>query len=213
MGCTLRIGLTGGIGSGKSEASRQFSRLGVMVIDTDLIARELVEPGQPALAEIVAAFGNGILDAGGNLDRTQLRRKVFSEPGQRKKLEEILHPRILERAVEMADRAETSYCVLVIPLLAEAGRDYPLDRILVIDTPLEQQLARVTARDNISRAELDAILATQASRGERLEIADDVLINDGTLEQLRSEVERLHHSYLHLASDKRRDRDAAPPAE
>ena len=210
MSCVLRIGLTGGIGSGKSEASRQFFRLGAAVIDTDIIARELVEPGRPALAEIVAAFGTEILAENGGLDRDRLRQRVFSAPERRRKLEQILHPRILERAVELTNRAESPYCVLVIPLLAEAGRDYPVDRILVIDTPREQQIARVAARNNMPRAELEAILAAQASREERLQIADDVLVNDGTLEQFHGAIARLHRSYLQLAAGERRDPDTTP---
>jgi len=196
----LCIGLTGGIGSGKTEASREFSRLGATVIDTDLIARDLVEPGQAALSEISATFGEQVIDESGKLDRSQLRQAVFHNTGQRKKLEHILHPRIRERAIALADEAETPYCILVIPLLVESAMDYPLDRILVIDTPRELQYQRVAARDAVTASEIDAILATQASREERLQIADDVVVNDSDLEQLHSEIERLHHFYLRLAA-------------
>ena len=195
----LRIGLTGGIGSGKSEASREFSRLGATIVDTDLIARELVEPGQAALSEISAAFGVEIIDENGRLDRTRLRQAVFSNPEQRKKLEGILHPRIRERAIALAELAETPYCILVIPLLVETARDYPLDRILVIDSPTELQYERVAVRDSVSTDQIDAIVASQANRQERLEVADDVVVNDRDLDYLRKEIQRLHHFYLQLA--------------
>jgi dephospho-CoA kinase len=195
----LRIGLTGGIGSGKTEASREFARLGATVIDTDLIARELVEPGQTALSEITTTFGAQLVDNSGRLDRDQLRRLVFCDPDKRRKLEAILHPRIRERSIFLANEARTPYCVLVIPLLLESARDYPLDRILVIDAPVELQHQRVAARDAISGAEIDAVLAAQASREERLEVADDVVVNDRDLDNLRSEIERLHQLYLKLA--------------
>ena len=203
MSGALRIGLTGGIGSGKTEASRAFSRLGATIIDTDHIARELVEPGQTALSEISAAFGGQVIDAGGRLDRNQLRQAVFANPEQRKKLESILHPRIRERAMALANQAETPYCVLVIPLLVESGLNYPLDRILVIDTPRELQYQRVATRDAATTSEIDAILASQASREKRLAVADDIVVNDSNLEHLRNEIERLHHCYLQLARGQR----------
>ena len=199
MSRALCIGLTGGIGSGKSEASREFSRLGATVIDTDLIARELVEPGQAALSEISATFGEQVIDKSGRLDRSQLRLTIFCNPEQRKKLEDILHPRIRERAIALADQAETPYCVLVIPLLVETALDYPLDRILVIDTARELQYRRVAARDDVTASEIDAVLATQASREKRLAVADDVVVNNSDLEQLRKEIERLHQFYLQQA--------------
>ncbi len=198
MSQAIRIGLTGGIGSGKSEAAREFARLGVPVIDTDLIARELVRPGQPALAGIVARFGAEMLDENGNLDRARLRKTVFSDPGLRKQLEAILHPRIRDRAVALAEQAEGPYCVLVIPLLVETTCDYPLDRILVIDTPREQQLERIAARDGLPESEIETILATQAGREQRLAIADDIIVNDASPEYLRSEIGRLHRLYSEI---------------
>ena len=194
----LVVGLTGGIGSGKTEASREFARLGATVIDTDVLAHELVEPGQPALAEITAAFGNNILNAKGNLDRTRLREIVFSDTARRIKLEAILHPRIREQVIALVEQAETPYCVLVIPLLFETARDYPLDRILVIDVPIEVQRQRVKARDQFSDKEIDAILKAQTSREQRLKVADDMVVNDGSLENLEREVGRLHQRYLEL---------------
>lgn len=199
MSTALRIGLTGGIGSGKTEASHAFARLGATIIDTDLIARELVEPGQTALSEISATFGAQLIDASGRLDRSQLRQAVFANPEQRQKLENILHPRIRERAMALANQAETPYCILVIPLLVESALDYPLDRILVIDTPQELQYRRVAARDAVTRSEIDAILATQTSRQKRLALADDIVVNDRDLEHLHKEIKRLHDFYLTLA--------------
>jgi dephospho-CoA kinase len=211
MSCRLRIGLTGGIGSGKSEASRQFSRLGVPVIDTDTIARELVEPGQPALTEIVSVFGDEILDNNtGHLDRSRLRERIFSDPAQRRKLEQILHSRIRDRALGLARTTSAPYCILVIPLLAETGQDYALDRVLVIDAPRELQIARATARDNLSRTDVEQILASQASREQRLKLADDIVVNDGTLADLARQIDRLHHVYLELASSGDSGRESAP---
>ena len=201
MSRALRIGLTGGIGSGKSEASREFARLGVPVIDTDVIARELVRPGQPALAEIVARFGTEMLGENGNLDRTRLRKTVFSDPGLRRQLEAILHPRIRERAEALTEQVKGPYCVLVIPLLVETSGDYPLDRILVIDSPRELQVERIAARDGLSESEIEAILETQASREQRLAIADDIIVNDASPEHLRSEIERLHRLYSETGHD------------
>jgi dephospho-CoA kinase len=202
MSRALRIGLTGGIGSGKTAASREFARLGVPVIDTDLIARELVQPGQPALAEIVARFGSEMLDRNGDLDRARLRKTIFSDPGLRTQLEAILHPRIRERAVALTEQVNGPYCVLVIPLLVETTGDYPLDRILVIDTPRELQMERIAARDGLPESEIEAILATQASREQRLAIADDIVINDTSPEHLRSEIERLHRLYSETSHDR-----------
>ncbi len=197
----LRIALTGGIGSGKSAAADEFSRLGVQVIDTDLIARELVEPGQPALADIVSLFGDKILDQQRRLNRNKLRQLVFSDQVRREQLESILHPRIRQLAVERAARASSPYCVLVIPLLLETGNDYPVDRILVIDTPVEIQRQRVARRDGLPDNEIDAILAAQASREQRLAAADDKIVNDGSLASLRNQVQRLHRQYLETAGN------------
>jgi dephospho-CoA kinase len=199
MPCSLRVGLTGGIGSGKSEAARQFARLGATVIDTDRIARELVEPGQPALSEIVAGFGADLLDADGRLDRTRLRQRIFADPGCRRQLEALLHPRIRARALQLAELADAPYCVLVIPLLVETGADYRLDRILLIDCPEDIQRQRIRARDRLSDKEVDAILAAQATRAQRQAVADDTVVNDKQLQALESEITRLHRRYLELA--------------
>jgi dephospho-CoA kinase len=198
MGSHLRIGLTGGIGSGKSTVSRYFADLGATIIDTDRIAHALVEPGQPALAEIVAGFGDSVLDADGRLDRAQLRKIVFQDADRRRQLENILHPLIRASALDSAEKSSGPYCVLVIPLLVETGQDYLLDRILVIDSPVELQIRRVTARDRLSEAEIRAILASQASRQERLAVADDVISNDADLESLQAQTQRLHLFYTQL---------------
>jgi dephospho-CoA kinase len=200
MPCTLRVGLTGGIGSGKSEAARQFARLGATVIDTDLLARELVEPGQPALAEIVDSFGPDMLTSEGALDRTRLRQHVFADPARRRQLEGILHPRIRARALQLADQADTPYCILVIPLLVETSADYRLQRVLLIDCPEDIQRQRIRTRDRLPENEIDTILAAQASRAQRQTVADDIVVNDKQLPQLRAEIERLHRQYLQLAS-------------
>lgn len=202
MGCRLRIGLTGGIGSGKSAASDYFRRLGIPVIDTDELARELVEPGQPALQEIVQAFGDGMLDADGRLDRAALRKTVFSDAGKRKQLERILHPRIRETTGELAAAIDAPYCILVIPLLLETDYPYDLDRVLVIDVPADLQVQRVMERNGMSRAEIEAIIDSQVTRKERLEVADDVVVNDGDLDRLYGQLEHLHRTYLDLARNK-----------
>lgn len=197
----LCIGLTGGIGSGKTEASREFARLGATVIDTDLLARELVEPGQPALAEIISTFGKDLLDTQGKLDRARLREIAFSDLAQRMKLEAILHPRIRREAIKLTTQASSPYCILVIPLLVETGNDYPLDRILVIDTPIDLQRQRIASRDSLSDTDIDTVLATQASREERLAVADDRISNEDNLVSLQHQVQHLHHQYLAAAQE------------
>ncbi|MCO6414234.1 MAG: dephospho-CoA kinase [Thiogranum sp.] len=199
MACGLRIGLTGGIGSGKSEASRYFAEIGVPVIDTDVIARELVEPDQPALAEIATRFGDDVLDATGHLDRARLRQQVFADAEKRRQLESILHPRIRVRAEALANQIDAPYCVMVIPLLVETARDYPIDRILVIDTPVELQYQRLALRDGLSDREIKAVIEIQADRQQRLDAADDVVLNDGSVEQLHARIDELHRFYLKLA--------------
>jgi dephospho-CoA kinase len=201
MGCPLRIGLTGGIGSGKSEVSRLFAELGAAVIDTDIISRELVEPGQPALQEIVNTFGAGVLDTEGRLDRDKLRQQIFADPEKRRQLETILHPRIRARALELSDTANAPYCLLVIPLLVESGNNYPLDRVLVVDTPVECQIERVSARDGLPPEQIKSILESQSSREQRNAIADDVIINDKGMNELHEAVKRLDQQYRQLAAN------------
>ncbi len=195
----LRIGLTGGIGSGKSTVAKYFSDLGAGIIDTDLIARELVEPGQPALAELIAAFGDAILNPDGSLNRARLREIVFRNTGLRQQLEKILHPHIRTSALARAEQIGGAYCILVVPLLVETGQNYPVDRVLVVDTPVKSQIQRVTARDGLSETETRSILACQASRQARLAIADDVISNDADLDSLLAQTARLHTFYTQLA--------------
>jgi dephospho-CoA kinase len=196
----LRIGLTGGIASGKSTVARLFAARGVPVIDLDQVAREVVEPGEPGLAAIVAAFGQVVLDASGRLDRASLRARVFRDATARKRLEALLHPPILEAAVRHAAAAGGPYQVIVAPLLVEFGLAGWVDRVLVVDCPAELQLERLLARDGGNEALARAILATQASREQRLAAADDVIANDGSPERLPDAVATLDTLYREIAA-------------
>ena len=196
------IGLTGGIASGKSAVADRFKSKGIAVIDADLAAREVVEPGQPALAEIVALFGPDVLLPDGGLDRASLRRHVFANDDARRALEAILHPRIRIAMRQDAERAGGPYVIVAIPLLTEGGgrAAYPwLDRILVVDVPRDLQRARVMQRDDIDATLADRMIAAQASREARLAIADDVIVNDGELAHLDAEVDALDAHYRALA--------------
>ena len=197
----LKVGLTGGIGSGKSAASAHFAKLGAEVIDTDLLSRELVEPGQPSLAEIVHVFGERMLDGDGRLDRSRLRERIFADPAARRTLEEILHPRIREAMLSRARRSSSPYVIFVIPLLFETGQQTLVDRVLLVDVPEAVQRARVGTRDGLDDARIDRILQAQTDRETRLRGADDVICNDGTLDELRAAVERLHVKYMNQIVD------------
>ena len=196
----LRIGLTGGIASGKTTVARLFADLGVPVLDTDQIARDVVEPGQPALGEVVAAFGPEILGPDGRLDRPGLRARVFADPDSRLRLEAILHPAIRAELARRAAAAGGPYQVWVIPLLVEGGQVDRVDRILVVDCPEEVQLARVMARDGGTEASARAILAAQASREKRVAAADDVILNDGAEADLAPQVAALDARYRALVA-------------
>ncbi len=198
------VGLTGGIASGKTAVSDRFARLGVPVIDTDLIARTVVEPGQPALDAVISAFGGDIVDSTGQLRRRKLREIIFSDPGKQELLESILHPAIRKETRRQVAELASEYCIVVIPLLAESGHFEWLDRILVVDVPEKFQLERLRMRDDVTGEQAKASLAAQASRQQRLDIADDVIENTGTLQDLDASVGRLHSKYLGLAADKRR---------
>ena len=196
------IGLTGGIASGKSAIADRFIARGVIVADADVAARAVVEPGQPALAEIVAAFGPDILQRDGRLDRGALRVKVFDDDDARRRLEAILHPSIRLALHDVCTTAAGPYVVVAIPLLVEGGARaaYPwLDRILVVDVPREVQRARLMQRDDIDAALAEKMLDAQASRRERLAIADDVIVNDGPLKKLDAHVAALDARYRSLA--------------
>ena len=193
------IALTGGIASGKSAVAELFARLGVPVLDTDQIARDVVAPGMPALGQLVAQFGPEILDAQGRLDRVRMRERVFGNPHERRKLEAITHPAIREELARRSAAAGGDYQIHVIPLLVENGRADAYDRVLVIDCPEEAQMARLMARDSTTRAQAEEILAAQASRAERLNAAHDVIENTGTLADLQDFVATLHRNYALLA--------------
>jgi dephospho-CoA kinase len=196
----LRIGLTGGIASGKSTVADMFADLGVPVIDTDVIAREVVEPGQPALAEVRETFGDGVIAADGTLDRPAMRAIVFGDDAARRRLEAILHPKIGEATRQQADAAGGDYQVIVVPLLIGSALRAFVDRVLVVDCDEETQVARLRARDAESEGQARRILAAQSSREERLAIADDVVTNDGDLDATREQVLALHRRYLREAA-------------
>jgi dephospho-CoA kinase len=208
----FRVALTGGIASGKTTVADLFAAHGVPLVDTDVIAREVVEPGQPALAAVVEAFGSGVLDADGRLDRRRLREIIFSDATARARLEAILHPAIrAEMERQSAAAAPTGpYQILVIPLLAEGGRRDHVDRVLVVDAPETVQVERLMARDAITREQAEASLRAQAQRATRLGIADDVVTNTGRIEDLREQVAALHERYVKLAAASR-DGMVVPP--
>jgi dephospho-CoA kinase len=195
------VGLTGGIGSGKSAAAQAFAELGATVVDTDAIAHELTAPGGAAIAPIRAAFGADFITAEGALARPQMRALVFADAAKKRLLESILHPLIRARSNQLVLAAGGPYVILVVPLLVESG-DYRrrCQRILVVDCAEDLQVARVMARSGISAAQVRAIIANQATRAARLTAADDVIDNSGNQAQLRREVEALHQRYLQLAA-------------
>jgi dephospho-CoA kinase len=200
MSPRLRIGLTGGIASGKSTVTQRFAELGVPVIDADVASRHVVEPGEPGLEQVVQRFGPGILDTNGSLDRRALRALIFSDPASRHALDAILHPLIRAEMEDQAATARGPYLVLAIPLLVEGGRARNrVDRVLVVDVDETTQLKRVQTRDGGTADQARAILASQASRETRLAAADDVLWNSGSVADLRQSVDRLHEQYLQLA--------------
>ena len=199
MSRRFTVGLTGGIASGKSLVAEQLAELGAAVVDTDVVAREQTAPTMPALSEIARDLGADLIADDGTLDRSRLRRLVFSDPRARKRLEAILHPRIRSAAWERAEATRGTYLVMVVPLLVETGFSGGIDRVLVVDAPRELQLKRLRQRDRSSYREARAIIASQASRRQRKSRADDVILNDGTPAQLRREVGDLHLKYLELS--------------
>ena len=196
------IGLTGGVASGKSAVAARFEALGIAVADADVAAREAVAPGSAGLAEVVAAFGAGMLGPDGSMDRAAMRRRVFNDDAERLRLEAIVHPRVRLALRAACEAAPGPYAIAAIPLLAEGGgrEAYPwLDRILVVDVPREVQLERLLARDGIDATLAERMIAVQASRRERLAIADDVIVNDGPLGALDGHVAALDRRYRTLA--------------
>lgn len=197
------IGVTGGVASGKSEVTRRFEALGVAVADADIAARTAVAPGSQGLASIVAEFGESVLAGDGSLDRTAMRQRVFKDEAARRRLESIVHPLVRAQLRHECEAATGPYAIAAIPLLAEGGgrAAYPwLQRILVVDVAVEVQRARLIQRDGIDDALAERMITAQASRPQRLAIADDVLVNDGSLELLGEQVAALHRRYRALAS-------------
>jgi dephospho-CoA kinase len=197
------IGLTGGIGSGKTAASNQFLTYGIEIIDADVASRVVVEPGKPALEKIAEHFGHDILLADQSLDRAALRTKIFANPDDKQWLESLLHPLIAEEIFRALDNAKSPYAIFVSPLLIESGQDLICDRILVIDVPETLQIERTTKRDNNEADQVERIMASQASRQQRLDKANDVIENTSGLEQLQQQVQQLHEEYLTMAIAKK----------
>lgn len=197
----LIIGLTGGIGSGKTTVAQRFEHFGVPVIDADVIARQLTEPGQAALKKIVAHFGTQILHADGSLDRTQLRQQVFANPTERHALEAILHPMVREEMQRRISELDADYCILSIPLLLESGWQNKVNRVLVVDAPEERQVERAARRDGADSESIQAIIENQIDRQSRLAAAEDVINNDSDIPSLLAQVDSLHQQYKALSRE------------
>jgi dephospho-CoA kinase len=195
----FRVALTGGIASGKSTVADLFAAIGVPVIDTDVIARQVVEPGQPALSQVVSEFGAEVLDATGRIDRRRMRERIFGDPDAKRRLESILHPAIRAEMARQSLAAQGPYQVLVIPLLTEGGSRDHVDRVLLVDVPEELQIQRLVMRDGVSHGQAQASLNAQATRAERLAMADDVVRNTGGVDKLREAVAALDAEYRRLA--------------
>jgi dephospho-CoA kinase len=197
------IGLTGGIASGKTAVTRAFEARGITIADADLAARDAIAPGSEGLAEVIATFGSDILDANGALDRAAMRQRVFADNSARKRLEAIVHPRVRMLLQRQVEAASSAYVVVAIPLLTEVGSRtaYPwLQRILVVDVAVETQRQRLVERDGIDSALADQMIAAQATRAQRLAIADDVIVNDGSLDDVQRHVAALDTQYRRLAA-------------
>jgi dephospho-CoA kinase len=205
----FRIGLTGGIACGKTTVANLFAALGVPIVDTDLLAREVVAPGSPLLAQVAAHFGPELIQPDGSLDRRELRSRVFADPRERLWLEQLTHPAIRALTDERCDAASGPYVVVAIPLLVETSGAARFERVLVVDCEPELQLARLTARDGTTREEALRMLAAQAPRAARLAVADDVIHNDGDIAHLRDQVETLHRRYVALTKLDRAQSDEA----
>lgn len=200
---TYCIGLTGGIASGKTAVASAFESLGIVVADADIAAREAVAVGSEGLAEVVAAFGADILDVDSALDRAAMRKRVFGDDSARKRLEAIIHPRVRETLARQCEQASSPYAIAAIPLLTEVGARtaYPwLERILVVDVPIDVQRERLMRRDGIDAALVDRMIAAQATREQRLAVADDILVNTSSLEELQRHVAALDGRYRSLAT-------------
>ena len=196
----LKIGLTGGIASGKSLVAGMFAKLGAALVDTDVLAREVVAPGEPGLDAVRRLFGPSMLTPSGELNRSAVRTLVFADAAKRRDLEEVLHPLIRDRTLRKLQHVEGPYAIVAVPLLVETLFGELVDRVLVVDCPASTQLERLMQRDQLPRAEATAMIAAQVDRAGRLQAADDVIDNSGTVELTRRQVERLHQRYLELAS-------------
>ncbi len=196
----LKIGLTGGIGCGKTTVARLFAELGSPVIDADQIAHQLVAKGQPALKQIALQFGADILAPDGSLNRTRLREVVFSDPAQKQKLEAILHPLVYQSIQTELERLDAPYCIIAIPLLFETNMAHFVDRALVVDCPVEIQIARVRKRDQLTLERIQSIIDSQVSRGFRKSHADDLIDNSESDYRLAEQVKKLHNLYLSLSA-------------
>ena len=190
------IGLTGGIGSGKTAASDAFKSLGIDIIDADMSSRRVVERGQPTLEDIQDHFGSDILDSENNLDRAKLREIIFKDPKERVWLEELLHPKIAQHIKDQLESSKSPYCVLVSPLLLETEQKSFCSSVLVVDVPEESQISRTSKRDGVSEEQVKSIIATQINREQRLKQADEIIINDGSIEELKEKILVLHTKYL-----------------
>ncbi|WP_287818355.1 dephospho-CoA kinase [Idiomarina sp.] len=193
---TYVVGVTGGIGSGKSAATAEFEKLGITVVDADVVARQVVMPGTPCLQAIAEHFGNQLLTEGGELNRKALRQRVFSNPREKEWLNKLLHPAIRQELISQLEQADSPYVILSAPLLLENGLEKYCQRVLVVDAPESLQISRTIQRDDSPKKEVEAIMKAQLSRSERLKKANDVLNNDGSLEQLEQQVLQLHQRYL-----------------
>lgn len=199
MNARFKLGLTGGIGSGKSTVADLFADLGATLVDTDLIAHQLTAPGGLAISAISQEFGSNYITAEGAMDRAKMRETVFQNTEAKLRLEAILHPLIWQESQRQAELAQGSYLIYVVPLLVESGKwKDRVDRVLVVDCPEELQIQRVMQRNALSQAQVQAIMQHQASRAERLAAADDVILNDGPRDQIRAQVEQLHQRYSQL---------------
>ena len=195
----LKVGLTGGIGSGKSTVAKALQAKGMTLVDADKIAREIVQPGELALTEVANTFGNDILLVDGHLDRSALKQRIFSDPHAKAQLEQILHPRIRQRILDRVEQAtDTLYVIADIPLLVENNYPQYFDRVVVVDCPQEIQIARVQARDEMSEAQILNIIVSQATRQQRNAAATDIIDNSGDLASLKMQIEKLHESLLSL---------------
>lgn len=195
----LRIGLTGGIGSGKTTVANLFGHYGIPVLDADEIARQIVEPGHPAYDPVVTQFGETILTENKSIDRAKLRNMVFNDPTKRKQLEAIIHPLVRQEISRRLSQLNAPYCIVVVPLLIESGLNNMIDRILVIDAPEPLQIERVMQRNDLPADEVKKIIQTQIPRDKRIAYADDVIVNDSDIVHLQDKVKSLHATYLTAA--------------